>query len=426
MKHKSAWCVVLAVCAVALVAAQEPRTAIDFNRLAVEAFQKQDQAAYLQHSRKAHELWPNHPRLMFHLARAQALSGNRAEALQWLERAAQLAGDVDVNDAAFAALQDAPQMAAIRQHLEEWKRPRSASSVAFRLEERDLIPENVAWDPATQTFFIGAIYKRKIVARDRAGKVRDFVASKQDGLGGVLGMKLDLKRRRLWAVSYNGPNPPVMDAPPDEHLRGVFIFDLNTGKLVRKVTSFADGEPLSANDVVLDSQGNAYLSSCRRGAVCRVGAEDATAEVFLPSEAIGFVNGIAISDDDRYLFVAHGNGVERVEIATHAHITLAHAPGISLSGADGLSFYKGSLVAVQNGLQPERVARYWLSRDMSRVERAEILEVNNPHFIIPTTGCIAGETFYYMANSNLRAFQEGKILPWENLVEPVILQIRLE
>ena len=43
------------------------------------------------------------------------------------------------------------------------------STVAFRVDERDLIPEGLAHDPVTGDFFLGSLFKRKIVRVGRRG-----------------------------------------------------------------------------------------------------------------------------------------------------------------------------------------------------------------------------------------------------------------
>jgi hypothetical protein len=73
--------------------------------------------------------------------------------------------------------------------------------VAFRIAEPDLIPEGIAYDRVEKVFYVGSTYKRKIVSVDGKGVVRDFTGEGQDGLWGLLGMKVDGKRRLLWAIS---------------------------------------------------------------------------------------------------------------------------------------------------------------------------------------------------------------------------------
>ena len=75
------------------------------------------------------------------------------------------------------------------------------SRIAFKINEPDLIPEGIAYDKRKITFYIGGTYLRKIVSIDEKGAVKNFTGEAQDGLRGVLGMRVDEKRRVLWAIS---------------------------------------------------------------------------------------------------------------------------------------------------------------------------------------------------------------------------------
>ncbi len=74
-------------------------------------------------------------------------------------------------------------------------------SVAFRLEEKDLVPEGIAYDARTRQFFLSSINKGKVVAVSATGEATDFAGPRRDGLMETLGMKVDEKARRLWVLS---------------------------------------------------------------------------------------------------------------------------------------------------------------------------------------------------------------------------------
>jgi hypothetical protein len=65
---------------------------------------------------------------------------------------------------------------------------------------------------------------------------------------------------------------------------------------------------------------------------------------------------------------------------------------------DGLYFYRGTLIAVQNGIMAPRVIRIILVRDEKAAARFDVLERGNPLFEGLTTGVVVGKSFYYMAN----------------------------
>jgi hypothetical protein len=95
-------------------------------------------------------------------------------------------------------------------------------------------------------------------------------------------------------------------------------------------------------------------------------------------------------------------------------------------GIDGLYFHRGGLVAVQNGVNPNRVVRLFLSKDLGRVERFETIAANLPAFDEPTLGVIVKGDFYFIANSQWGTVDEqGRLAPPEKLKEPVVMKLRL-
>jgi hypothetical protein len=45
---------------------------------------------------------------------------------------------------------------------------------------------------------------------------------------------------------------------------------------------------------------------------------------------------------------------------------------------DGLYSHKGALLAVQNGVNPNRIVRMFLNKEQTRVMKFETIEANNP------------------------------------------------
>lgn len=139
----------------------------------------------------------------------------------------------------------------------------------------------------------------------------------------------------------------------------------------------------------------------------------------VPSGTYVFPNGITVTDDGRRLFVGHGEGIDRIDLPSHRRTRIAGPDSLNLGGVDGLAFYRNSLIAHQPS-DFNRVIRFYLDSGQARVERAHILDRHHPSFDFPTTGEVAGSTYYYLANAQLRAFRDGKIPPWEEL-EPVLI-----
>ena len=131
--------------------------------------------------------------------------------------------------------------------------------------------------------------------------------------------------------------------------------------------------------MALNSKGEAFTTNTTTGEVFRASPDRDGLELFLPRDSVGQANGIALSPDDKVLFVAGWIGVARVDLATKQFKLLSKPLNISDAGVDGLYFYKGALVGIQNpDLHPSRVVRYVLNPQWDAITRAEVLETYSP------------------------------------------------
>lgn len=307
--------------------------------------------------------------------------------------------------------------------------PLVRGQVAFRIAERDLYPESVAWDPVRRAFYVGAMYKRKIVKVEEDGRVSDFVPSGRDGLWTVLGMKVDASRRELWANACNlGRGPAMVNPEPATVGRAaVFRYDLETGRLLRRYDGPDHPRPLCFNDLDLTTAGDVYVSSGSDG-IYRVDRARDALELFSPAPDL-VVNGLALSTDGGSLYLAaHARGVVVMDLATRKWEPLPAPADANVKGIDGLYVYRQSLVGVQNGLRsgPERVLQAFLDAGGRRITCVATLDRSHPLYDIPTTGVVAGGVLYYIATSQLASFEsDGRPLPASRLKDNVILKVPL-
>jgi hypothetical protein len=152
-------------------------------------------------------------------------------------------------------------------------------------------------------------------------------------------------------------------------------------------------------------------------------ASNSVVEVLPPGTYL-FPNGITRDETGRLLFIAHAGGIDRMSTATRRPERLAVPDSLDVSWIDGLAYYRGSLIAHQPSNQ-QRVIRLYLDDARSAVSRSEIIERHHPRFAQPTTGEVAGDTYYYIANAQLRRFRDGKIFPLNELDPVLILQANL-
>jgi sugar lactone lactonase YvrE len=395
----------------------------------LEALERGDTAGYRAGTGRAFAVAPGVPPVAYHHARALALSGGTDSAVVLLERLARQGAVVVFDapsDSAFAAIAASPAWPRIIARIEQAKAPISHSSPAFELPERDLTAEGTAWDSKSGTLFLSSLYKRKIVAIGPTGSARDFIAGGQDGIGPVVGLEVDPLRRGLWAASMVLPEAGIPLADSSFVAHGLlFHYDVDTGRLRRRyVLPPARGVRHGFNDVTVQPNGDVYLTDSQAGAIYLVPAGSDDLLEVIPPSTYTFPNGITRSDDGRRLFVAHGGGIDRIEVATRKRTRLQVPDSLNLNGIDGLAFYRNGLIAHQPTWF-QRVVRLQLDRRQEKVASWETIERHHPRFAQPTTGEVAGDDYYYIANAQLRRFQDGKIFPWDSLDPVLVLKTRL-
>jgi sugar lactone lactonase YvrE len=296
------------------------------------------------------------------------------------------------------------------------------SAVAFYLDEKDLLPESVAYDAKDGSFYVGSTRKGKIVRVDRSGAASDFIKPRQDGLWSVIGIKIHPTRRVLWACSFDGRKLEGHTAA-DRTGSGLFAFNLDTGKLIRKWVLDAPGEQHGFNDLVVTRGNDVYATHMfKDAAVYRIMQRDQKLEVFATPEGLREPNGIAITPDERTLYVAGDDGIIAIDIATKKSRPVK-APEIeNTGGIDGLYYYDSSLV----GIRENSVNRYSLDGAGSTITFTQVLEQNHPLMKIPTTGVIVGDEFYYVANAQFNTVKPDGTLDTASLAEPAILKLKLK
>jgi sugar lactone lactonase YvrE len=422
-------CAVLAALAASVAVAQDaqPKDGRYYFAQATKAYQAKDYPSFLENMKMAVSLRPGHPAYVYNTAGAYALAGKPEEALAWLEKFAAMGmiGDVE-KDTDFESIKSLPRFRDVLGKLAANKAPSGGSEAAFTVPVKGLVPEGVAYDPETKTFFLSSVHEHKIFAVGQDGKVRDF-SSEKDGLLGVLGIRVDAKRRRLWAASAVFPEIPGFDKASGRR-SAVFEYDLKTGKLLTRHTPPEGSGEHIFGDLVVASNGDVYVSDSASPVVFVIKAGRGAVEEFVRDGLFLNLQGIALSPDEKTLFLAdYSRGVVAVDMATKRATALPIPDAATVLGIDGLYFHSGSLIGIQNGVAPHRIIRLALSKDFSRVERVSVVAANDPAWDEPTLGVLVGDMLYYNAVSQWGNVGEGgKFAKPEALRDAVVMKVKLQ
>jgi hypothetical protein len=333
----------------------------------------------------------------YFLAAAHRHLGETFEALRYLKKCIDLEEGFDPSsDPQFAGLAGSHDFDALVKKAQQDFPPISHSQIAFWDDERDLIPEGIAWDSRRNVFYLSSLNLRKIVQLTPDGKASDFVPSGRAHLLPILGIRPDASDGSVWAASST-----------DEGKSELLHFD-SGGKLLGR---FAPGDSgiHALNDLVITGRHEIFITDSLGNLVYRFDPVSRRFSSLSLCRPLFNPNGIALDDDGHHLFVADSLGVIRVDLSDGSSREVIPDHHVTLAGADGLYWYKGSLVAIQNGIGAPRVALFKLAPDASRVTRATILEYRTLFTELPTTGAIRGSDFYYISNSHVDNLLNGKI-----------------
>jgi sugar lactone lactonase YvrE len=394
---------------------------------AVRAYEAHDIPTFLRHAREAERLRPTHGGVLSALASAYALAGDTTGAFTTLRRYAALGYTADLKaDADLASLRGHPTFDSLGRTLAANAAPLVRSHPAFTLAERDLLTEGIAYDPSTRTFLVGSVHRGKILRVDTGGRTTTFAPAGLPGFWAPLGMRVDPARRTLWVAATALPQTVGFDSA-DTGRSGVFRFDLATGALTGRYPIPVDGQPHALGDVTIARNGDVYATDSRAPAVYRVRAGADSIERFVTSPLFLSAQGLALDAEERTLYVAdYSRGMLRVDLASGEVRELEAADDVLALGIDGLYLVEGSLIGIQNGVEPHRVVRLRLDPTGNRIQRLELLERARPDYAEPTLGVVVGRDLYYVAASQWEKFRDdGTIEAPETLRPPLVLRLRL-
>lgn len=224
----------------------------------------------------------------------------------------------------------------------------------YALESQSSLPEGVAYDALTRSFFATAINGGEITRISALGQEHVFYAS-DDPSASFGGAHVDVARRLLWVCQVDVKTDPIPNSK-------VLAFDTD-GDLVHSVDL---GEPSFCNDIVTDKTGAAYATDSALPNIYRIDPKGEGFEVFASSPqwapvspgVIG-LNGLDISPDgkDLYVVTTVPAGLYRVPLANPTGIQSVSFSGDPFAvpgdprfpGPDGLEFVGDELYVVYDG-----------------------------------------------------------------------------
>ena len=315
--------------------------------------------------------------------------------------------------APFKLLANCPEFTQIADTVRALHPPVHQSTSAFVIPDRTLIPEGLAYDERTQSFLMGSLNEKKIIRYAKDGTVSEFVPTGQNGLAEVLGIRMDPKDGSVWVASgENAQNAALFHFSP-------------TGQFIGKYPPPGDKSDHLFNDLVVCRDGDIFLTDSYANEVYVLPHGQSTLVPLRTARSLCYPNGIALTPDDRTVFIADAFGVLVLDRTNSSTRPIQPGAHITLSGFDGLYTWRDCLVGVQNSLGSPRVALVRLSADRTQTAGITLPEYRTQFTQLPTTGAVVGDTFYYITNSQFDHYQDGKLLKPNELAPIVVAKVAL-
>lgn len=364
---------------------------------------------------RAAEAFPNSMGLQRRRLAAAVEAGDRAAVLDSANKlAAAGAGLAPGSRALLAPLLGATDMKRLNARFARNMRPLAASSPFLAFPASDRLIEGIAAGSDFQEIFGASVVDRRLVA------IHPNYGRKELGIpdaGSLLGMVFDPRSRRLWVASA------VIDETPKAGSPFSGLLSVDPGHPEQAVRIPAP-RGATLGDVAVAADGVVYASDGLTGAVyaCRPGCS--SLEVLVPPGRLFSAQGMAVSIDRKWLYVADRRfGLAAVERSSGRIFRVAGAQDMMLDGIDGLVGYDGDLIATQTAYAPQRIVRLRLSRGGLRVTKLDVLERANPEWGEVTLAALAGDRLLYVAAAQWESFGEGGIPKGDGPPEPTRIRM---
>jgi len=394
------------------------------SKAALDAYQARDWATYLTNARKLDELRPNHPRVLYNLSGAWALSGNADKAIETLGRVAGMGVIYPAaDDTDFDSIRDDDRFKRILGQFDANGQETGIASIAFTIDSaKGVVPEGVTRDPRSGTAWVSSVRDGAIFQVGADGSTSRLKLP--DDIWSVTGLQYDAATNTLWFCT--AATPMLRRGAGDDLGRSSIVaWDVKASKVARRFDLDNHDEPHWLGDLIVASDGSIYATDSRTPAIYRIEKGSVKLEKWLTSEKFVSLQGLTTDKSNKSLYVAdYAKGIWSIDLKSREMSILPLPYDATVLGIDGLYSHRGDLIAIQNGTNPHRIIRIDLDKSGRKIERVETLEANRPDFDEPTLGVVQDDTIWFVATSQWGSFTDDGHLKEGAEEKPVVVMKR--
>lgn len=370
------------------------------------------------------ELRPFNPELKFALIKSYAQQDKKTEAYNDLI-ALQSAGlSYPIGDKeGFENLKGTGVFDYIEEGMKGNALPFGEGKEAFTVSDNysGMLFENMAYDKQGERFLLGSIRAGAVYQYSEKGGFKEFVnpSNPTTGPWGIVDLAVDEKSDLLWLASATMPH---YSGTTQANFGNAMIskLKLSTGELLKNYAMAKSAQPMLFTNLHVTRGQNIYFTNVFGSGVFKVASDSDQVESVIALPGLGSIKALTSNNAESVLYVSdYEQGIFLVNLETKQVAPLVSNKKGFVAGINDLFYDDGDLVAIQSGVQPERLMRYVLKDDLF-MQNMFPIEASNPEFNSLGNGVLVDDKVYYAANTQWANIDGmGRLLPgisWEPLV----------
>ena len=260
---------------------------------------------------------------------------------------------------------------------------------AARFSTASFTPAGIAYDAISRRFLFGDLSGRRLfVVGEGSDRTVDLVRADSAGFDDVTAIAIDAKRGDLWVAS----------TAADGSSGAVHRLQLISGRALTKVAVPVQGAT-RLSDLAVTGDGTLFIldSSAPRVLVLRPGTS-----VVEPLMRLTTPNPISLAVDEsgQRAYVAHGEGIARIDLQARRSSPLTAGNGIALTDFGYIRLYRDSLVGSQVQSDGTRgIVRLQLNGDRRAVSAATLIETLPADAGEAMEATVSGDDLYYFTGA---------------------------
>jgi hypothetical protein len=247
----------------------------------------------------------------------------------------------------------------------------------------------LAYDAVSRRFLFGDRLGRKlIVAGEGTDHAVDFVRADSAGFRDIVAIEIDGRRGDLWVIS----------AAPADGAGTLHKLQLVSGRPLRSFPIAADLEPVTLVDLAVTPAGAVLVLDSAGSQLLALGPGRTAVEYVMKVDAVEPASLAAGGDADT-AYVAHRDGVSRIDLRTRTATRVTAPASVSLAHLEQIRWRRHALFAIR--VEPDgtnRIIRLDLNANGRAITQATTIEAPVP---------LGGQTFVAISGDEIVYMVDG-------------------